>query len=57
MFFFDPNYVMIANNPAIVPRSFVRPPKNVVDQFPKIPVVNEYDELKYLISSYLGYPV
>ena len=29
MFFFDPNYVMIANNPAIVPRSFVRPPKNV----------------------------
>jgi len=31
-----------------------RPPKNVVDQFPEIPVVNEYDELKDLISEYLG---
>ena len=31
-----------------------RPPKNVVEQFPEIPVVNEYDELKDLISEYLG---
>ncbi len=29
LFFLDPNYVLIANNPTIVPRSFVRPPKNV----------------------------
>ena len=29
LFFLDPKYVLIANNPAIVPRSFVRPPKNV----------------------------
>ena len=32
-----------------------RPPKNVVEQFPELPVVNEYDELKDLISTYLGY--
>jgi len=32
-----------------------RPPKNVVDQFPNLPVVNEYDELKDLISKYLGF--
>ena len=32
-----------------------RPPKNVVEQFPEIPVVNEYDELKDLISKFLGY--
>jgi len=32
-----------------------RPPKNVVDQFPELPVVNEYDELKDLISKYLGF--
>jgi phosphoserine/homoserine phosphotransferase len=32
-----------------------RPPKNVVEQFPEVPVVNEYDELKNLISKYLGF--
>jgi phosphoserine/homoserine phosphotransferase len=32
-----------------------RPPKNVVEQFPELPVVNEYDELKDLISKYLGF--
>ena len=32
-----------------------RPPKRVVEQFPEIPVVNEYDELKNLISKYLGF--
>jgi len=32
-----------------------RPPKNVVEQFPELPVVNEYDELKNLISEYLGF--
>lgn len=32
-----------------------RPPKNVVEQFPEIPVVNEYDELKDLISKYLEF--
>jgi len=32
-----------------------RPPKSVVEQFPEIPVVNEYDELKNLISKYLGF--
>ncbi|NVM16693.1 MAG: bifunctional phosphoserine phosphatase/homoserine phosphotransferase ThrH [Candidatus Lokiarchaeota archaeon] len=32
-----------------------RPPKKVVKQFPELPVVNEYDELKGLISKYLGY--
>ena len=31
-----------------------RPPKNVVEQFPELPVVNEYDEIKGLISKYLG---
>ena len=31
-----------------------RPPKNVVEQFPELPVVNEYGELKELISKYLG---
>jgi phosphoserine/homoserine phosphotransferase len=31
-----------------------RPPKKVVDQFPKIPVVHEYEELKNLISNYMG---
>jgi len=31
-----------------------RPPKNVVEQFPELPVVNEYVELKELISNYLG---
>lgn len=30
-----------------------RPPKNVVEQFPELPVVYEYDELKSLISQYL----
>jgi phosphoserine/homoserine phosphotransferase len=34
-----------------------RPPKKVVDQFPDIPVVHEYEELKNLISNYLRYPV
>ena len=32
-----------------------RPPKNVIEQFPDLPVVNEYDELKDLISKYLGF--
>jgi len=32
-----------------------RPPKNVVEQFPELPIVNEYDELKDLISKYLGF--
>jgi len=32
-----------------------RPPKNVVEQFPELPVVNEYDELKDLISKYLRF--
>jgi len=32
-----------------------RPPKNVVEQFPELPVVNEYDELKDLISKYLSF--
>ena len=32
-----------------------RPPKNVVDQFPELPVVSEYGELKELISKYLGF--
>ncbi|HUW89168.1 MAG TPA: bifunctional phosphoserine phosphatase/homoserine phosphotransferase ThrH [Candidatus Nanopelagicaceae bacterium] len=32
-----------------------RPPKNVVEKFPEFPVVNEYDELKDLISKYLGF--
>jgi len=32
-----------------------RPPKNVVEQFPELPVVNEYSELKDLISKYLGF--
>ena len=32
-----------------------RPPNNVVDQFPELPVVNEYDELKDLISKYVGF--
>ncbi len=31
-----------------------RPPKNVINQFPELPVVNEYDEFKELISKYLG---
>jgi len=30
-----------------------RPPKNVVEQFPELPVVNEYEELKALVSKYL----
>jgi phosphoserine/homoserine phosphotransferase len=30
-----------------------RPPKKVVDQFPELPVVSEYEELKVLISKYL----
>lgn len=30
-----------------------RPPKNVVKQFPELPVVYEYEELKALISQYL----
>ena len=30
-----------------------RPPTKVVDQFPELPVVTEYDELKELISKYL----
>ncbi|MBY8979161.1 MAG: bifunctional phosphoserine phosphatase/homoserine phosphotransferase ThrH [Candidatus Lokiarchaeota archaeon] len=32
-----------------------RPPKNVVEQFQELPAVNEYDELKNLISKYLGF--
>ena len=32
-----------------------RPPKNVIEQFPDLPVVNEYDELKDLISKYLEF--
>jgi len=32
-----------------------RPPKKVVDQFPELPVVNEYNKLKDLISKYLGF--
>ena len=32
-----------------------RPPKKVVEQFPELPVVNEYEELKDLISRYLGF--
>jgi len=32
-----------------------RPPKNVVEQFPELPVVKEYDKLKDLISKYLGF--
>ncbi|MFX1453050.1 MAG: hypothetical protein ACFFCM_19605 [Promethearchaeota archaeon] len=31
-----------------------RPPQKVIDEFPQFPVVNEYSELKNLISSYLG---
>ena len=31
-----------------------RPPKNVIDEFPQLPVVNEYSELRDLISNYLG---
>ena len=31
-----------------------RPPKNVIDEFPQFPVVDEYSELKDLISNYLG---
>jgi len=30
-----------------------RPPKNVVEQFPELPVVSEYEELKVLILKYL----
>jgi phosphoserine/homoserine phosphotransferase len=30
-----------------------RPPKNVVEQFPELPVVIEYEELKVLVSKYL----
>ena len=30
-----------------------RPPNNVVEQFPELPVVSEYEELKVLISTYL----
>ena len=30
-----------------------RPPKNVVDQFPELPIVSEYEELKVLILKYL----
>ncbi len=30
-----------------------RPPQNVIDEFPQFPVVNEYSELKDLISNYL----
>jgi phosphoserine/homoserine phosphotransferase len=32
-----------------------RPPKLVVEQFPEFPVANEYEELKNLISKYLGF--
>ena len=34
-----------------------RPPKKVVEQFPELPVVNEYEELKNLIFKYLGFSV
>ena len=30
-----------------------RPPKNVIEEFPDLPVVHEYGELKSLISQYL----
>ena len=30
-----------------------RPPKNVVEQFPELPVVREYEDLKVLILKYL----
>ncbi len=30
-----------------------RPPQNVIEEFPQFPVVNEYSELKTLISNYL----
>ena len=32
-----------------------RPPKNVVEQFPELPVVKEYDNLRDLISKYLDF--
>jgi len=32
-----------------------RPPKKVIEQFPELPVVKEYDELKDLICSYLEF--
>jgi phosphoserine/homoserine phosphotransferase len=31
-----------------------RPPKKVIEQFPELSVVNEYEEFKALISKYLG---
>lgn len=31
-----------------------RPPKNVIEEFPQFPVLNEYSELKKLISNHLG---
>ena len=31
-----------------------RPPKKVIDEFPQFPVVNDYVELKALISNYMG---
>ena len=36
-------------------RILFRPPKKVIEQFPELPVVKEYDELKDLICSYLEY--
>ena len=33
LFFLDPNYVLVATNPAIVPRSFVRTRKNMSHLF------------------------
>jgi phosphoserine/homoserine phosphotransferase len=31
-----------------------RPPENVINEFPQFPVVNEYSELKKIISNHLG---
>ena len=33
---------------------FFRPPKNVMEEFPQFPVVNDYKNLKALISKYIG---
>ncbi len=31
-----------------------RPPQNVIEEFPEFPVVNEYSELKKILSNHLG---
>ena len=33
---------------------FFRPPENVIKEFPEIPVVNEYSDLKKLLSNHMG---